>query len=79
MVRMPALRYLIIGFLLIAGSSDAAAGPTTHRQEFVEVRGSRLYVQIFGSGRPVVFLHGGLHHFDNSFSKQRDEFARMQP
>jgi pimeloyl-ACP methyl ester carboxylesterase len=23
----------------------------------------------------VVFLHGGLHHFDNSFSKQRDEFA----
>jgi pimeloyl-ACP methyl ester carboxylesterase len=23
-----------------------------------------------------VFLHGGLHHFDNSFEKQRDAFAR---
>jgi pimeloyl-ACP methyl ester carboxylesterase len=73
MVAMPALRYLIVGLLLIAGLSAAATGQTT--QEFVEVRGSRLYVQIFGRGRPVVFLHGGLHHFDNSFSKQRDEFA----
>lgn len=70
-----ALRYLIVA-LLLAALPASANGPTRLKQEFVEVRGSRLYVQLSGSGRPVVFLHGGLHHFDNSFAKQRDEFAR---
>lgn len=72
---MPPLRYLIVGLLLMAALLASATDPTRHRQEYVEVRGSRLYVQISGNGRPVVFLHGGLHHFDNSFAKQRDEFA----
>lgn len=72
---MSPLRYLIVGLLVMAALPASATGPTRHRQEFVEVRGSRLYVQISGNGRPVVFLHGGLHHFDNSFAKQRDEFA----
>lgn len=69
------LAYLIVGLLVVAASPVAAADPT-QRQEFIDVRGSRLYVQISGSGRPLVFLHGGLHHFDNSFPKQRDAFAR---
>lgn len=72
---MPLLRYLFVGALLLAALPASATGPTRQRQEFVEVRGSRLYVQISGNGRPVVFLHGGLHHFDNNFAKQRDEFA----
>ena len=72
---MPLLRCLIVGLLLMAALPASATGPTRHGQEFVEVRGSRLYVQISGNGRPVVFLHGGLHHFDNSFAKQRDDFA----
>lgn len=73
---MPALRCLIIGCLvLVAGPawSDSAGKKSG---EMVEVRGSRLYIEISGSGRPVVFLHGGLHYFDNSFAAQRDEFAR---
>ena len=28
-----------------------------------------------GEGDPIVFLHGGIHHFDNSFEYQRDDFA----
>jgi len=72
---MPRLRYITVGFLVMVALPLLAAGPT-QKQEFVEARGSRLYVQIFGSGRPVVFLHGGLHHFDNSFPKQRDALAR---
>ena len=40
-----------------------------------EVRGARLYVQTFGSGAPILFLHGGMHHFDDTFARQRDFFA----
>lgn len=71
---MRCLRYIIASLLAAAALPLAAIG-LTQRQDFVEVRGARLYVQIFGSGRPVVFLHGGLHHFDNSFPKQRDALA----
>jgi len=74
-VGMPCLRYIFAGLLAMAAPPLAATRPT-QKQEFVEVRGARLYVQIFGSGRPVVFLHGGLHHFDNNFPKQRDALAR---
>jgi len=44
----------------------------------VDVRGARLYTQTFGNGAPVVFLHGGLHHFDTSFAQQRDFFAAFR-
>jgi pimeloyl-ACP methyl ester carboxylesterase len=72
---MHALRCVIVALLLLAAWPAAAADLPTPRREFVEARGSRLYVQIAGSGRPVVFLHGGLHHFDNTFARQRDELA----
>jgi pimeloyl-ACP methyl ester carboxylesterase len=42
------------------------------------VHGARLYTQSFGSGTPVVFLHGGMHHFDNTFAQQRDFFAAFR-
>jgi pimeloyl-ACP methyl ester carboxylesterase len=42
---------------------------------FQEVRGARLYTQTFGRGAPILFLHGGLYHFDNTFARQRDYFA----
>lgn len=43
-----------------------------------EVRGSRLYTQTFGSGAPILFLHGGMHHFDNTFARQRDFFGAFR-
>jgi len=65
---MRVLRCLGAGLLLtLAAASALAAGAGGSRQELVEARGSRLYVQTAGSGRPVVFLHGGLHHFDIDF------------
>ena len=73
---MPAIRALLVGLLLAASLPASAAEPTGPTRELMEVRGSRLFVQISGNGRPIVFLHGGLHHFDNNFPKQRDEFAR---
>jgi len=63
-------------WLLSAALVASAAAQTGPGQQFVDVRGSHLSVQVHGSGRPIVFLHGGLHHFDNSFDKQRDAFAR---
>lgn len=76
MLTLPCLRDVIVAVLLMASLPVSASGSTKPGQEFLEVRGSRLYVQVSGKGRPVVFLHGGLHHFDNNFAKQRDEFAR---
>ncbi len=62
--------------LLLFAVAGAASADGPERRELMDIRGARLYVQVSGNGRPVVFLHGGLHHFDNSFAKQRDDFAR---
>jgi hypothetical protein len=57
--------------------APAAAYPDSPSgtQRYVEVRGAKLYTQIYGRGLPIVFLHGGMAFFDNSFAKQRDYFA----
>jgi pimeloyl-ACP methyl ester carboxylesterase len=51
-----------------------AQSPSTTRQ-FYEVNGAKLYTETVGRGTPILFLHGGLMFFDNSFPKQRDYFA----
>lgn len=56
-----------------APAFPAEAAPAARR--LVEVRGAKFYVETFGSGAPIVFLHGGAHFFDNSFQLQRDYFA----
>ena len=73
---MSHLRHLLAGFALMTALTASATEPEKHTHQYVEVRGSRIFVQISGNGPPVLFLHGGLHDFDNSFAKQRDEFAR---
>ena len=55
----------------VAAHADCPSGT----QRYVEVRGAKLYTQILGRGAPIVFLHGGMAFFDNSFAKQRDYFA----
>jgi pimeloyl-ACP methyl ester carboxylesterase len=47
-------------------------------QRYYEVRGAKLYTQIYGHGPPIVFLHGGMVFFDNSFAKQRDYFSAFR-
>jgi pimeloyl-ACP methyl ester carboxylesterase len=61
-----------IASLAFASTCAVAAGPNAG---LIEVRGSRLYVETEGSGPPIVFLHGGLQFFDNSFAGQRAYFA----
>ena len=52
------------------------SGTATHR--YHEVHGSKLYVETFGTGAPIVFLHGGLRFFDTNFARQRDYFASFR-
>ena len=54
--------------------ADSSGG--THR--YYVVRGAKLYTQIYGHGPPIVFLHGGMMFFDNSFAKQRDFFSAFR-
>ena len=57
----------------LATTTLSADGSNGIKQYF-EVRGAKLYTQIYGHGPPIVFLHGGMVFFDNSFAKQRDYF-----
>ncbi|MEP6548280.1 MAG: alpha/beta hydrolase [Gammaproteobacteria bacterium] len=64
--------------LAVVGALSSAAGyadSPSATQRFYEVRGAKLYTQTYGHGAPIVFLHGGMAFFDNSFAKQRDYFA----
>jgi pimeloyl-ACP methyl ester carboxylesterase len=70
------LAHLVIAVFAAAALPAWATDPIAPRHELVDVGGSRLHVETFGSGSPIVFLHGGIHHFANSFSVQRDDFAR---
>ena len=69
-MRTPLLPTLTLA-LYAAGAAAADAPPG----RFVEVGGARPYVQTQGSGPPLLFLHGGLDHFDTAFAAQRDVFA----
>jgi pimeloyl-ACP methyl ester carboxylesterase len=65
---------MFIVFLALAPAGANADG-ADGTQRYIEVRGAKLYTQIYGHGPPIVFLHGGMAFFDNSFAKQRDYFA----
>jgi pimeloyl-ACP methyl ester carboxylesterase len=65
---------ILTAAVALAPAAAYANGPSG-TQRYIEVRGAKLYVQIYGHGAPIVFLHGGMLFFDNNFVKQRDYFA----
>jgi pimeloyl-ACP methyl ester carboxylesterase len=75
---MPALAGAIISAVAALAAATATAAAASGTQRYIEVRGARLYTQIYGHGPPVLFLHGGMVFFDNSFAKQRDYFASFR-
>ena len=46
-------------------AEGAAPLPETAKQDFVEHDGARIWYAAFGSGKPVLLLHGGLGHSGN--------------
>ena len=66
----------VVAALICVALPTNGAEPNAAGGRFVETNGSKLWVEMFGSGGvPIVFLHGGLHHFDNNFARQREDFA----
>jgi len=65
----------LIAALAGLGPTAALADSPSGVNQYYEVRGAKLYTQIYGHGPPIVFLHGGMVFFDNSFAKQRDYFS----
>ena len=55
---------ILIAFVALAPAT-ASADDASGTQRYVEVRGAKLYTQIYGRGPPIVFLHGGMAFFDN--------------
>ena len=64
----------VVALAPLAAIADSSNGT----QRYYEVRGAKLYTQIYGHGPPLVFLHGGMVFFDNSFAKQRDYFSAFR-
>jgi pimeloyl-ACP methyl ester carboxylesterase len=65
---------LFTAFSMLA-SFGAHSDDITGTNRHFEVRGAKLYTQMYGHGAPVIFLHGGTVFFDNSFANQRNYFA----
>jgi pimeloyl-ACP methyl ester carboxylesterase len=72
------LRFAFAAALAAAALPGFAGERPAETRGYIEVRGSRIYVETFGSGVPLLFLHGGLHYFDNSFAAQREYFAAFR-
>jgi pimeloyl-ACP methyl ester carboxylesterase len=76
---VPRLLSTILGLALSlsalpAASQDNAAAPG----RLYDVHGTKLYIETFGSGTPILFLHGGVHFFDNSFPEQQKYFSTFR-
>jgi pimeloyl-ACP methyl ester carboxylesterase len=65
---------ILAGVAALATTVTKADSPNG-TERYYDVRGAKLYTQIYGHGPPIVFLHGGMVFFDNSFAKQRDYFS----
>ena len=68
----------ILAVVPVLAPMATSADSTGSTQRYYEVRGAKLYTQIYGRGRPIVFLHGGMAFFDNSFARQRDYFSTFR-
>ena len=76
-VKIPSRLLALVALWLCASMPAIGAEPAVGSPgRYLDVHGVKLYVETFGSGGvPIVFLHGGIHHFDNSFARQRDVFS----
>jgi pimeloyl-ACP methyl ester carboxylesterase len=66
---------VILAAVAALATAVTKADSLSGTERYYDVRGAKLYTQIYGHGPPIVFLHGGMVFFDNSFAKQRNYFS----
>ena len=74
------MKLCLVILLMLAETVARAAGaaqPPGNGQLY-NANGVRLFVEISGTGAPILFLHGGLSYFDAAFSKQSAYFATFR-
>lgn len=73
-------RLLTAMLLLLAGTEATAGGIATQALsgQLYHVNGVQLFVEMSGSGAPILFLHGGLSDFDADFARQEAYFATFR-
>jgi pimeloyl-ACP methyl ester carboxylesterase len=69
-----------VAILLMLAETVAGAGatPPSGNGQLYNANGVRLFVEVSGTGAPILFLHGGLSYFDAAFSKQQPYFATFR-
>jgi pimeloyl-ACP methyl ester carboxylesterase len=79
------MRKILAAVLLVAVTActstpreTAQASTSTDIARVYEIGNVRLYTETLGKGPPILFLHGGLHFFDNSFANQKEYFAAFR-
>ena len=68
------LSFFVVAFIALAGLAKAeerwqtlpepAAMPTPTESGYAPVNGIQMYYAVFGSGDPILLIHGGLGHAD---------------
>jgi pimeloyl-ACP methyl ester carboxylesterase len=75
------LKRLFAAVLLVLANTAAAAANSVTQPgtgQLYHVNGIQMYVEMSGSGPPLLFLHGGLSDFDASFAAQKAYFATFR-
>jgi pimeloyl-ACP methyl ester carboxylesterase len=62
----------------LAAPQALAAAPPEAPGRWIDVGDARLYVEVMGSGPPILFLHGGLRYFDTTFARQAPFFSAFR-
>jgi pimeloyl-ACP methyl ester carboxylesterase len=75
------VKRLFAAILLVLANTAAVANTSVTQPgngQLYHVNGIQMYVEMSGSGSPIVFLHGGLSDFDDSFAAQKAYFAAFR-
>src|SRR6266545_4411197 len=58
-------------------ADGAAPLPVTHDHGYVECDGARIWYATYGSGLPVILLHGGLGHRSEEHTSELQSLAYL--
>lgn len=70
-----ALWLSFLGFLNTAQAQSMQLNRVVPKGQFAVINGQKIYYERYGSGRPLVLLHGGINSIQSSFKNQIEYFA----